>query len=171
MLEVADKENLLLENLLKKSESNCELEPQVNELYFNSFDEEMRFLKECIGKDAVVKDSVNLNREMGVFPSNHKRKYNLLQHKGFVKPLLNEGNISIRGETTMYHRKVLVIVEEREKFSCLNDEEKTIENTFGTITVMKDQNSNLIKDAEAVSQRNWKGDKGESNEYCTEFRK
>jgi hypothetical protein len=62
VLEEDNKEILLLENLLKESESNSELEPQVNELCFNSFDEEMRFLEECIGKDAIDKDSVNLDR-------------------------------------------------------------------------------------------------------------
>ena len=66
VLKEADKEILLLENLLEKSESNCELEPQVNELCFNSFDEEMRFLEECIGRYAVVKDSISLDRKMGM---------------------------------------------------------------------------------------------------------
>ena len=44
MLEEADKEMLLLENMLRKSESICEQKPQVNKLYFNSFDEEIKYL-------------------------------------------------------------------------------------------------------------------------------
>ena len=79
MLEEDEKEILLLENLLNEFESDCELEPRVNELCFNNFDEEMRFLEECIGKDAVFKDSVSLDRKIGVFPSSDKEKYGLLQ--------------------------------------------------------------------------------------------
>ena len=110
LLEEADKEILLLENLLDKSESNCELEPQVKELCFNSFYEEMRFLEECIGRYAVVKDSISLDRKMGVLLSNDKGKDKLLQQKGFFKSLFNKGNISIGRETIMSHMKVPVIV-------------------------------------------------------------
>ena len=51
MLEEADREMLLPENLLEKFESNCEWKPQVNKLCFNSFDEEMKYLEGCIVKD------------------------------------------------------------------------------------------------------------------------
>ena len=51
VLEEAKREILLLENLLKEFESNCELEPQVSKLCFNNFDEEMKYLEECIGRD------------------------------------------------------------------------------------------------------------------------
>ena len=46
----ADREMLLLENMLEKYESNCEWEPQVNKPCCNSFDEEMKYLEGCIGK-------------------------------------------------------------------------------------------------------------------------
>ena len=95
-----------MENLLEKSESNCELEPHVNEICFNSFDEEMRFLEECIGIYAVVKDSIN------------------------------KGNISIGRETIMSHMKVPVIVKDMKKLACMNDQEKTVEQTFGIVTLM-----------------------------------
>ena len=39
VLEEADREMLLLDNLLEKSESNCEWKPQITKLCFNSFDE------------------------------------------------------------------------------------------------------------------------------------
>ena len=63
--------------------------------------------------------------------------------------------------------KVPVIVKDMEKLACMNDQEKTIEQTFGIVTLMYDDNSILMKDAEAVSQRNWMCDKGKDNEYCT----
>ena len=44
VLEEADNEILLLEILLEKSESDCELESRVNKLCFNSFDEELKYL-------------------------------------------------------------------------------------------------------------------------------
>ena len=61
VLEKADMEMLLLENLLEKSESNCEWKPQVNKLCFNIFDEEMKYLKGCIGKYESVKYLVSLD--------------------------------------------------------------------------------------------------------------
>ena len=60
VLEEDDGEILFLENLLEKSESNCEWKPQVNKLCFNSFDEEMKHLEGCIGKDESVKNLVSL---------------------------------------------------------------------------------------------------------------
>ena len=55
----SNKEMLLLENLLEKSESNCEWKPQVNKPCFNSFYEEMKYLDGYIGKDESVKDPVS----------------------------------------------------------------------------------------------------------------
>lgn len=67
VLEEAEKEILLLENLLKKSESNWKLGLQVEELCFNNIDEEMKYFEEHIGNDEGIKDSV------GVLPSsNHE---------------------------------------------------------------------------------------------------
>ena len=71
---------------MKEFESNCELEPQVSKLCFNSFDEEMKYFEECIGKGGSVEDSVR------VLPSSDKGKDKLLQQKGFVKSLINEGS-------------------------------------------------------------------------------
>ena len=73
MLEEVEREILLLENLLKESESNCELEPQVSKLCFNNFDEEMKYLEERISKDESVEDSVRM------LPNSDKGKDNLLQ--------------------------------------------------------------------------------------------
>ena len=56
VLEESNMEMLLLENLLEKSESNCEWKPHVNKLCFNSFDEEMKYRRIsriqilCLGK-------------------------------------------------------------------------------------------------------------------------
>jgi hypothetical protein len=63
VLEEAEREILLLENLLKKSESNWKLGLQVEELCFNNLDEEMKYFEEHIGNDEGIKDSV------GVLPS------------------------------------------------------------------------------------------------------
>ena len=52
---------LLLKNLLDKSESNCEWKPQVNKLCSNIFDEEMKYLEECIGTNESVEDLVSLD--------------------------------------------------------------------------------------------------------------
>jgi len=60
MLEEANIEILLLENLLRESKSSHELRPHVNDLSFSNFDEEMRFLEECIGRDVNEEHSVNL---------------------------------------------------------------------------------------------------------------
>jgi len=165
VLEEADKEILLLENLLRESESSCELESQVNKLCFNSFDEEMKFLEECIGKDAIVKDSVSLDSQMGVFPSNAKDQMELLQQKEFTKSLFNEGNISNGSETIMSHMTELVIEEDREKLAFLSSQKKDVGQTSRVVTSMEDQNSILMKSEEVVSQRNWICDKEEeSNE-------
>ena len=85
-LEEADREILLLENLLKESELKYELEPQVRNLCFNSFDEEMKYFEECIRKYESVEDSIR------VFPSSGKGKEKLWQQKGWVKSLVNEGS-------------------------------------------------------------------------------
>ena len=45
---------------------------------FNSFDEEMKYLEECIGKDESGKDSVSTDRKMEVFPRNDKIRDELL---------------------------------------------------------------------------------------------
>ena len=113
MLEEDDREILLLENLLEKSESNCEWKPQVNKLCFNSFDEKMKYLEECIGKDESGKDPVSPDRQMGVFPSNDKFKEKLLQQKGFVKSLINEGNNFIGSEKIMFYMRELVLDEDK----------------------------------------------------------
>ena len=118
-----------------------------------------------------MKDSVILDRQMELLSRNDKGKDKLLQQKGFLKSLFNKGNISIGRETIMSHMKVHVIVKDREKLACQNGQEKIVEQMFGTVTVMEDQNSILMKDSEAISQINWVCDKGEDNEYCTEFRK
>jgi len=108
----------------------------------------MRFLEECIGKDAVVKDSVSLDRQVGVLPSTDKGKDELLQHKGFTKSLFNEGSISNGCETVMSHLRELVLDEDKEELACLNGQRKTVGQTFRTVTEMEDQNSILIKDDE-----------------------
>ena len=72
---------LLLENMLEKSESNCEWKSQVNKLCFNSFDEEMKYLEGCIGKDESVKDLISLDGQMELLSSNDKGKDELLQQK------------------------------------------------------------------------------------------
>ena len=110
----------------------------------------MRFL-ECIGKDAVVKDSVSLDRQVGVFPSNDKRKDELLQQKGFTKSLFNEGSISNGCETVMSHLRELVLDEDKEELACLNGQRKTDE--------IENHNFILMKSDEAVSQRDWTCDK------------
>ena len=79
MLEELDREMLLLENLLEKSESNCEWKPQVNKLCFNSFDEEMKYIEGCIGKDESVKDLVSIDGQMELLSSNDKGKDEVLQ--------------------------------------------------------------------------------------------
>ena len=61
MLEEVVREMLLLENLLGKTESNCEWKRQVNKLCFNSFDEEMKYLEGCLGKYESVKYLVSLH--------------------------------------------------------------------------------------------------------------
>jgi hypothetical protein len=63
VLEEAEREILLLENLLKKSESNWKLGLQAEKLCFNNLDEEMKYFEEHISNDEGIKDSV------GVFPS------------------------------------------------------------------------------------------------------
>ena len=78
VLEEADRKMLLLENLLEKPESNYEWKPQVNELCFNSVDEEMKYLEECIGKDESVKDLVSLDGQMKLLSRNDKSIYELL---------------------------------------------------------------------------------------------
>ena len=65
----------------------------------------MKYLEECIGKAESRKDPVSLDRQMGVFPSNHKVKDKLLQQKGFVKSLINEGNNFIGSETIMFYMR------------------------------------------------------------------
>ena len=90
MLEEADMEMLLLENLLEKFESNCEWKPHVNNLCFNSFDESMKYLAECIGKDGSVEDLVSLDGQLGVLSSNDKGRDELLQQKGSTESLINE---------------------------------------------------------------------------------
>ena len=79
MLEDADREMLLLENLLEKYESNCEWKPQVNKPCFNSFYEEMKYLEGCIGKAESVKDLFSLDGQMELLSSNDKGKNELLQ--------------------------------------------------------------------------------------------
>ena len=101
MLEEADMEMLLLENLLEKSESNCEWKPQVNKLCFNNFDDEMKYLEGCIGEDESVKDLVSLDGQMELLSSNDKGKYELLQQKESTESLMNEGNNLIGEETVM----------------------------------------------------------------------
>ena len=71
---------------MKESESNYELEAQVRKLCFNSFDEEMKYFEEYIGKGGSVEDSVR------VLPSSGKGKDKSLQQKGLVKSLINEGS-------------------------------------------------------------------------------
>ena len=59
-----------------------------------------------------------------------------MQKKGFLKSLFSKGNISIGRETIMSHMKVPIIVKDMEKLACMNDQEKTDEQTFGTVTLM-----------------------------------
>jgi hypothetical protein len=60
VLEEAEREILLLENLLKKSEPNWKLGLQVEKLCFNNLDEEMKYFEEHIGNDGGIKDSVEV---------------------------------------------------------------------------------------------------------------
>ena len=61
ILEEANRDMLLLENLLEKSYSNWKLEPYVNNLCFNSFDEEMKYLERCIDKYEGVKYFISID--------------------------------------------------------------------------------------------------------------
>lgn len=125
----------------------------------------MKFLEECIGKDAIVKDSVSLDNQMGVFPSNAKDQMELLQQKEFTKSLFNEGNISNGTKTVMSHMRELVIEEDREKLACLNGQRKIVGQTFRTVTELENQNFILMKSDKVVSQRDFLSDKEEeSNE-------
>ena len=47
-------------------------------LCFNSFDEEMKYLEECIDKDESVEDLVSLDGQLGVLSSNDKGRDELL---------------------------------------------------------------------------------------------
>ena len=58
----------------------------MSKLCFNNFDEEMKYLKEFIGKYESVEDLVR------ILPSSDKGKDKLLQQKRFVKSLINEGS-------------------------------------------------------------------------------
>jgi hypothetical protein len=60
VLEEARREILLLENLLKKSESNWNLGLQVEKLCFNNLDEEMKYFEEHMGNYEGIKDSVEV---------------------------------------------------------------------------------------------------------------
>ena len=105
VLEEADREMLLLENLLEKFESNCEWKHQVDKLCFNSFDEEMKYLEACIGKDNSVKDLVSLDGQMELLSSNDKSRDELLQQKESTKSLINEDNNLIGEETLMSYER------------------------------------------------------------------
>ena len=96
---------LLLENLLQKSESNCEWKPQVDKLCFNSFDEEMKYLEGCIGKDEGVKYLVSLDGQMKLLSSIDKGKDELLQGKESTMSLINVGNNLIGEETVMSYER------------------------------------------------------------------
>jgi len=74
MLEEADREILLLENMLREFDSRHELKPQVNNLSFSDFDEEMRFHESCIGKEVNKKDSTNLEGQKEMSQNNDKEK-------------------------------------------------------------------------------------------------
>jgi len=139
VLEEADREVYLLENLLVKSQSNRELEPRVNQLCFNSFDEEMKYLEECIGKDVVVNDSVSLDRLRGVLPSSEKSKDKLLQQKGFVKSLINEGNSLIGEETIMSYEREFALDQDKEELACLNGQKKNDGQTSRVVTGVKNR--------------------------------
>jgi hypothetical protein len=60
VLEEAEREILLLENLLKKSEPNWKLGLQVEKLCFNNLDEEMNYFEEHIGNYEGIKESVEV---------------------------------------------------------------------------------------------------------------
>ena len=146
VLEEAESEILLLEILLEKFESDCELESRVNKLCFNSFDEELKYLQECIGKYEIVKDSVSLDKQMGMLSSNDKGKYELLQQKGSTQSLINEGiDLIEEDETIMSRMKEPVVVKDREQLVCFNSQEKTVRQTSRVVIEMGNQNSILIK--------------------------
>ena len=105
VLEEADWELLLLANLLEKYESNYELKTQVNKLCLNSFDEEMKYLEECIDKDESVEYLVSLDGQLEVFSSNDKVRDELLQQKESTKSLINEDNNLIGEETLMSYER------------------------------------------------------------------
>ena len=105
MLEEAGREMLLLENLLEKSESNCEWKPQLNKLCFNSFDEDMKYLEECIDKDESVEDLVSIDGQLGVLSSNDKGRDELLQKKESTESLINEDNNLIGEEIVMSYER------------------------------------------------------------------
>ena len=95
------------------------MESQVNKLCFNSFDEEMKYLKECIGKDESVKDLVSLDGQMELLSSNEKGKDELLQQKESTKSLINEGNNLIGEETVMSYEREFVPAEDKENLVYL----------------------------------------------------
>ena len=103
----------------------------------------MRFSEQCIGRDAFVKVPVSLDRWMGVFTCNHKGKDKLLQQKGFVKSLINEGNNFIGNETIMFCMREFVLDEDKEDLVCLDGQSKSDGQTFWTITRTENQNSIL----------------------------
>ena len=124
MLEEADREILLMESMLDKSESNCEWKPQVNKLCFNSFDEEMKYLEGCIGKDESVKDLVSLDGQMELLSSNDKRKNELLQQKESTESLNNEGRNLIGEETVMSYEREFVPAKDKEDLVYLESQGK-----------------------------------------------
>ena len=134
VLEEADKEILLLENLIKESESNCEWKPQVNKQCFNSFDDEMRYLEGCIGKDKSVKDLISLDGHMELLSSNDKGKDELLQQKDSTEPLINEGSNIIGEDTVMSYEREFVPAEDKEDLVYLKSQGKKDGETFGTTT-------------------------------------
>ena len=121
----------MIENLLEKSESNCEWKPQVNKLCFNSFDEEMKHFEGCIGKDESVKDLASLDGQMALLSSNDKGKDELLQQKEPTESLINEGTNLIGEETVMSYEREFVPTKDKEDLVYLESQGKNDGQTFG----------------------------------------
>ena len=154
---------VLQEKLLDKSEFNCEWKPQVNNLCFNSFGEEMKYLGECIGKDESVEDLVSLDGQLGVLSSNDKGRDELLQQKESTQSLISEDNNLIGEETVMSYEREFVPGVDKENLVYSKSQSKGNRQTFGTVTEVRNQNSILTKMDATVSQRILFSDKEEGN--------
>ena len=76
---------------------------------------------------------------------------NLIVLTGVAEDNPSLGVVLKEDATIVSHMQKLVTVDDREELTCLNSQEKTIGQTFKTATVMKNQNSIMIKDEDTES--------------------